>query len=259
MHPAFARTQHRPWALPSRRWTWRQSWLDLLFMHWPMPAQILQPLVPPGLRVQEFEGTSYIGVVPFRMAGVMRRPFPDLPGISAFPELNVRIYVEHEGKAGVWFLSLDATNSLAVWAARTFFHLPYHKAQISFSQRDGTFNYALQRKNGHPEFVGQYWPEGEAYESKPGTLEHWLTERYCLYAIDPRGRLLRSDVHHVPWPLYRAQAKVQTNSMASCLGLTLPNSEPLLHFSPGLDVVIWNAEVVQKTLPTSRTPLPLPL
>jgi uncharacterized protein YqjF (DUF2071 family) len=120
-HASFERLGHRPWALPSSPWVWRQSWLDLLFAHWPMDAALLQRLVPAPLKVQEFDGTSWVGLVPFRMAGVMRRPLPDLPWISAFPELNVRLYVEHEGKPGIWFLSLDAANQLAVWAARRYF------------------------------------------------------------------------------------------------------------------------------------------
>jgi len=133
MHSAFDRVDHRPWPIPSHRWTWRQSWCDLLFAHWPIPAADLRPLVPAPLEVQEFDGTSWIGIVPFRMQGVMRRPWPDLPYFSAFPELNVRLYVEHEGRPGVWFLSLDATSALAVWAARRFFHLPYFHSKIRLS------------------------------------------------------------------------------------------------------------------------------
>jgi uncharacterized protein YqjF (DUF2071 family) len=123
-YPAFARSDHRPFPMPTRRWSWRQRWLDLLFAHWPVPKEQLQALVPSELEVQEFDGTSWIGVVPFRMEDVMLRPLPALPGISAFPELNVRIYVEHQGVPGVWFFSLDASNWLAVRAARTFFTCP---------------------------------------------------------------------------------------------------------------------------------------
>src|SRR5687768_15243199 len=102
----LARQEHRPWPIPTAPWTWRQSWLDLLFAHWPVPASVLRPLIPAALELQELDGSAWIGLVPFRMAGVMRRPLPDVPGISAFPELNVRTYVELDGKPGVWFLSL---------------------------------------------------------------------------------------------------------------------------------------------------------
>src|SRR5688572_16899802 len=133
MHSSLSRLEHRPWPLPAGPWTWRQSWRDLLFAHWPVPAAMLQSLIPKGLVIQEFEGNSWIGLVPFRMTGVMRRPWPDFPWVSAFPELNVRVYVEHErdGKPGVWFLSLDAPNPLAVWTARRFFHLPYFRSAMS--------------------------------------------------------------------------------------------------------------------------------
>ncbi len=101
MHPALTRLDHRPWPIPQAAWAWRQSWHDLLFAHWPVPAKVLQPFVPSTLEVQELDGTSWIGLVPFRMSGVMRRPLPNLPWISAFPELNVRLYVVRDGKPGV--------------------------------------------------------------------------------------------------------------------------------------------------------------
>lgn len=246
-HPALSRTSHRPWLLPSRPWTWRQSWLDLLFAHWPVSADVLRPLVPDGLRVQEFGGTSWLGVVPFRMEGVMRRFLPDLPGVSAFPELNVRIYVEAEGKPGVWFLSLDASNSLAVWAARRFFHLPYHRADMALAWKSETCLYQSQRRQGGQRFEAQYGPVGPEYEATPGTLEHWLTERYCLYARSPRGQLLRNDVHHVPWPLQAAEASIAANSMLDGFGITLDGPPPVLHFSRRVDVVVWDAEQVSGT------------
>ncbi len=228
--------------MPSRRWTWRQSWVDLLFVHWPVPSELLRPLVPPGLTIQEFDGTSWVGVVPFRMEGVMRRPLPDLPFVSAFPELNVRLYVEAEGKPGVWFLSLDATNPLAVWAARRFFYLPYYRAKISVTREDGWFNYTSERVDGDASFAVRYRPTGDVYESAPGTLEHWLTERYCLYALSPEGKLLRNEVHHVPWPLQPAEAQIATNNLLAPSGLRLPSQPPLLHFASRVDVVVWNAD-----------------
>jgi uncharacterized protein YqjF (DUF2071 family) len=243
MHAAFARTDHRPWPLPDAAWTWRQSWRDLLFAHWPVPAAELRPLAPPELEIQEFDGTSWIGVVPFRMAGVMRRPLPDLPWISAFPELNLRLYVEHDGKPGVWFLSLDATNPLAVWAARRFFHLPYFGADMSLDDRGDGIAYRSVRR-AQPRgltFRARYRPTSETYESRPGTLEHWLTERYCLYARSPRGRLYRAEVHHPPWPLQRAEAEIERNELLDPHGLRVSGPPALLHFARRIDVVVWSA------------------
>ena len=198
MHPALEQTDHRPWPVPSGRWTWRQSWCDLLFAHWPIPTALLRPLVPEALTIQTFDGSSWVGVVPFRMEGVMRRPWPDLPWISAFPELNVRLYVEKDGRPGVWFLSLDAANPIAVWAARRFFHLPYYWARMDVRPTDDGIAYTSARRRDDARFEAHYRPSSTPYAATPGTLEHFLTERYCLYAQTKRGRLLRTEVHHAP-------------------------------------------------------------
>jgi uncharacterized protein YqjF (DUF2071 family) len=242
VHPSLAHVDHRPWPLPRTAWTWRQSWRDLLFAHWPIDAKALRPLVPEGLRIQEFEGAAWIGVVPFRMTGVMRRHLPDLPWISAFPELNVRTYVERDGRPGVWFLSLDATNPLAVWAARRFFHLPYHRAEMALADDGRRIDYRSRR--GEARFEGGYMPTSDVYRASPGSLEHWLTERYCLYARDPMGSLWRNEVHHAPWPLQKAEADLRVNTMLSTHGLTLPGPPGLLHFARRVDVVVWSGERV---------------
>ena len=242
MHPSLSHLDHRPWPIPGSPWTWRQSWRDLLFAHWPIEAGALQPLIPDGLKIQEFEGTAWIGVVPFRMTGVMRRPFPDLPWISAFPELNVRTYVERGGRPGVWFLSLDATNPLAVWAARTFFHLPYVHASITLGAEGDRIDYRSERRDAR--FLGSYRPVSDVFRSAPGSLEHWLTERYCLFARDRNGRLWRNDVHHAPWPLQKAEAEIRVNTMLAPHHLEVPGPPPLLHFARRIDVVVWSGERV---------------
>jgi uncharacterized protein YqjF (DUF2071 family) len=178
------------------------------------------------------------------MQGVMRRPLPDLPWVSAFPELNVRLYVEYDGKPGVWFLSLDATNFLAVWAARLLFHLPYHRARIAIEPQDDRqgdrFAYASARSHGGPRFCADYGPSSPVYHASPGTLEHWLTERYCLYAQAPDGGLWRTEVHHAPWPLQRATATIAENSMLAPHGLPIADPPALLHFARQIDVVVWS-------------------
>jgi uncharacterized protein len=243
MHPALAQQAHRPWPIPARAWSWRQTWSDLLFAHWPIEASRLRPLVPPELQIQERDGTSWIGVVPFRMSGVMRRPLPDLPWVSAFPELNVRLYVERDGKPGVWFLSLDATNPLAVWAARRFFHLPYHRADMSLVGDGDGIAYSSRRPDAS--FRGRYRPTSPVYYATPGTLEHWLTERYCLYARAPDASLWRCEVHHAPWPLQSAAATIDENSMTAVHGLELSAPPSQLLFSRRLDVVVWDLEQVK--------------
>lgn len=247
MHSSLRRINHRPWALPKRPWRWRQSWRDLLFAHWPVAASALRHLVPEGVTIDQFAGTSWVGVVPFRMEGVIHRPLPALPLISAFPELNLRLYVQVGGKPGVWFVSLDAGNSLAVWAARRLFHLPYYRATMALRDDGEKIHYDSVRRasSARVAFKGAYWPTGPAVESKPGSLEHFLTERYCLYTATPRGKLLRAEVHHWPWPLQTAAAEIEENLIAEPQGIHV-DGPPLLHFSRRLDVIIWPPEEVVK-------------
>src|SRR3954463_726457 len=163
MHPALRKTDHRPWPLPRGPWLGRQTWNDLLFAHWPCPSSMLRPLVPAGLQIQECEGTSWVGVVPFHMTGVMARGLPDVPGLSAFPELNLRLYVERDGKPGVWFISLDATNALAVWAARRFFHLPYHRARMTHTAAADRVHFRSDRLGTGVSFTATYRPTSEPF------------------------------------------------------------------------------------------------
>ena len=250
MHPALARIDHRPWPLPRQRWTWRQSWCDLLFAHWPVDVRVVRPLVPEELEIDEFEGRTWVGVVPFRMTGVMRRGLPDVPGFSAFPELNLRLYVTREGRPGVWFLSLDADQRLAVWGGRTFFHLPYFRSRIRLQRIDEWFHYECTRRSTPPvRFRARYRPTAQARESVPGTLEHFLTERYCLYAQSPDGRLSCTEVHHLPWPLQDAEAEIEENDLFTPHGLELPGSPALLHFAQNIDVVVWSPAAVASSVP----------
>lgn len=242
MHPALKRVDHRPWPLPEQPWLHRQSWRDLLFAHWPVPAAALRAHVPAPLSVQEFDGTSWVGVVPFRMSGVSGRGLPSVPGLSSFAELNVRLYVEYQGKPGVWFLSLDAASRAAVWAARRFFHLPYHHARMRVESASDEVVYDSVRVHDGVRFEGDYGPISEVYEARPGTLEHFLTERYCLYARSPSGRLYRGHIHHWPWPLQAARAEIRENTLLGPHGIRLPDMPPLLHFSRRLDVVLWLLE-----------------
>ena len=248
VHPALRTTDHRPWPLPAGPWRMRQSWRDLLFAHWPVPAARLRALVPPSIAIQEHDGTSWVGVVPFRMEGVMARPLPDLPGVSAFAELNLRLYVEVGGKPGVWFVSLDAASRLAVWGARRFFHLPYFHAEMAASEDGGRVHYRSVRHGPGPRvaFEGAYGPVSDVLAARPGSLEHFLTERYCLYTQDARGAILRAEIHHAPWPLQRASAEIAENTIGDAQGILLGGAPPLLHFSRRIDVVVWPLERLRR-------------
>jgi uncharacterized protein YqjF (DUF2071 family) len=233
---------HRPWPLPRQPWAMRMQWHDLLFMHWPVDPDALRRYIPPNLAIDIFEGSAWIGVVPFRMRGVVPRWIPAVPYLSAFAEINVRTYVSAEGKPGVWFFSLDAANPIAVEAARDAFHLPYYNARMSCQPIGARVEYSSHRthRNAAPAtFQGQYGPSGPAYLSQPGTLESWLTERYCLYAANQRGTIWRADIHHQQWPLQPAEAEIEHNSMTEQIRLSLPDTQPLLHFARRLDVIAW--------------------
>jgi uncharacterized protein YqjF (DUF2071 family) len=241
----LADTTHRPWALPNRPWMLAMQWHDLLFMHWPVPPHLLRPSIPPSLSIDTFDGMAWLGVAPFHMTGVGPRGVPSLPWLSAFPELNVRTYVTTAGKPGVWFLSLDAANPVAVRLARLVFHLPYFDARMASERSGEAVRYrSIRTHRGSPNlaFRGTFQPIGPVYQAAPGTLDHFLTERYCLYTTDRRGRLWRGDIHHAPWPLQPAAVEVEVNLMTRPLGLTLPDTPPLLHFARRLDVVAWLLE-----------------
>lgn len=184
----------------------------------------------------------------------MRRPLPDIPWVSAFPELNLRLYVEHDGMPGVWFLSLDATNPFAVWAAKTFFHLPYWHSRITFTKKDDRVEYhcrsshSLRRVN----LSASYRPISEPTVAAEGSLEQFLMERYRLYCRSRDGRLYRCQVHHKPWPLQVAEATISADSLLAPHGLTLPATQPLLHFSKGVEVVVWSLDEIKTGLSKSK-------
>lgn len=234
---------HRPWPAPAAPWNMLQKWHDLLFIHWPVPPDGLRSLVPADLEIDTFDGSAWVGVVPFRMSGVRVRRVPPLPGASAFPELNVRTYVTKNGKPGVWFFSLDATSALAVAGARRLFHLPYFRAQISMTHaEDGSIRYRSSRTHrGAPaaDLRVFYKPVGDVFQARSGSLECFLTERYCLYAHHA-GQTYRSEIDHAPWPLQNAEAQIKLNTMAAASAIALPNGKPLLHFAHFQDVKVWN-------------------
>jgi uncharacterized protein YqjF (DUF2071 family) len=239
-------TGHRPWPLPQGPWIMAQSWHDLLFAHWPVPSDNLRSLIPAALEIDTFAGQAWIAVVPFRMSGVRLRGTPALPALSAFPELNVRTYVVHDGKPGVWFFSLDAGNALAVAIARAWFHLPYFRASMQ-CRPEGEF-LAYQSKRTHraappAALLCRYGATGEAFQPRPGTVEHFLTERYCLYAASQQ-KLIRGEIHHPPWSLQVADAEFVVNTMAVAAGVDLPATKPLLHFARRQHIVAWPPRMV---------------
>jgi uncharacterized protein YqjF (DUF2071 family) len=248
MHPSLAQLDHRPWPLPRGPWAMTQTWHDLLFAHWPVDAAALARAcaLPPELELDAWDGRAWLGIVPFRMSGVRVRAFPPLPGTHAFPELNVRTYVRlrarPDDKPGVWFLSLDATSALAVAAARAWFALPYFRARMSCRADGERIVYSHERcdaRGAASALALEYEPTGDAERARRGSFESWATDRYCLYALTRAGRLLRSEIHHAPWPLQPARAAWRANSAAQAHGIALPDCPPHLAFARRIEVAIW--------------------
>lgn len=225
-----------------------QSWRDLLFAHWPYPADDLRAVLPPQLPLDTFEGQAWIGVVPFKIENLRARGMPPLPGLSSFPELNVRTYVTIDDKPGVYFFSLDAANPVAVQAARILFHLNYFNAEMSFATTPDGIEYTSQRtdsRGGSAWFRAHYASDGEVAMSLPGTLQHFLTERYCLYGVDGDGGVHRLQIHHRPWLLQPARAEIDAVELITVTtGLPAPIGEPLLHYSPLQHMIGWPPETL---------------
>ena len=195
------------------------------------------------LPLDVYDGRGWIGVIPFHMTNVTARGVPPLPGLSAFPELNVRTYVVVDGKPGVYFFSLDAASTLAVIGARTLFNLPYFRAAMAVNTAARRVTYrSVRRSASNAQFAATYGPTGLASPGRPGTLEHFLTERYCLYTVTRSGEPRRVDIHHMPWPLQPADAQIAVNTMASAAGITLPDAAPILHFAKRMDVLAWGPQ-----------------
>lgn len=223
-------------------WLFRMRWLDLLFAHWPMDPSALATLLPVGLELDTFNGMSWLGIVPFTMADVAPRGVPAIPGLSSFPEINVRTYVRHRGRPGVLFLSLDAASRTTVEGGRRVFHLPYFRAEMASVRGGDAIAYRSRRidRRGPPaSFTARYRATGPAATAEPGSLADWLTRRMCLFASDRRGRIVRTDIAHADWPLRSAEAEIEENTMAAAHGLHLPDRAPLLMAVDRIDVRGW--------------------
>lgn len=225
----------------------KQTWSDLLFLHVTADPANIQELLPDGLTVDTFpdetgEEKAWVGLVTFRMSGVRFVGTPAFPGLSAFPEFNVRTYVHQAGKdPGVWFFSLDAANPIACQVARTAYHLPYHESTMRCLRNENHVEYSSRRwkpSKAGPVDVRASCDVGRSLGSAtPGTLDFFLAERYLLYAYR-RNRLFKGLVHHTPYPLNEVDAY-------QCEETLLAASEipagPWVHkiFSPGVTVDVY--------------------
>lgn len=219
-----------------------QTWEHLLFAHWPVDPEELERVVPPQLPLDVVDGQAWVGVTPFAVKGLRVRGAAPPPVLSSFPEINVRTYVTVNGRPGIFFFSLDTSSRLGVETARRTYRLPYFHARQRFDGR--TFESARTHGDGPPAgFRGTYRATGEPSTSPPGSIDHFLTERYCLYTLDDEGHAWRGEIHHGPWRLQAAEAHIELNTMGKQIGLDLDGT-PLLHFADRQDVVFWRIEPV---------------
>ena len=241
-------TNHRPFPMPQNRsWIMAQSWQKLLFAHYRVDSDIIRPMIPAELEIDTYEGEAWISVVPFLMNYVHLRGLPSFPTTGKFPELNVRTYVTHGDKAGVWFFSLDAASILAVTVARLTFNLPYYYAKMSIETAQNTVHYKSQRQ--HPSaspanFDAQYTPTAPIQAYDPASLDRWLTDRYVLYSANRQGKLFIGHITHLPWQLQPARAVFEHNNMAEALSIPLLDTVPLLHYVEHIDVIAWAIQAI---------------
>jgi hypothetical protein len=225
-------------------WVMTQRWNDLLFLHYAIPAEKLRPLVPEVLALDTYEHTGWVSITPFWINHLRPPGVPSLPWVSHFAEINVRTYVTYEGKPGVYFFSLDASHLSAVWGARIFYRLPYWHASMKVRGR-GKPKLQFQSKRSHgpkpAELRISYGPIAPGVPARRGSLEHFLTERYCLYSVN-RERMYRADIHHLPWSLEPVEVELALNTMAQTAGIDLRASPDLTHFSRSLKVLVWAPE-----------------
>lgn len=220
----------------------RQRWAELGFFHWAVSPELICSRLPEGLHVDTFDGTAWLGIVPFLMQRIRPVGLPPLPWLSWFHELNVRTYVHDDsGTPGVWFFSLDCNQPLAVEMARRFFHLPYQHAKMGSKIAEGSVEYHSRRKSPKAAEAVFNYPRPTA--PKPaimGSLEWFLVERYTLFSVDQKGNLHSGRVHHAPY-------EIETMSHGECStlpflwnGFTEPDTPPVSLISANpVDVTVF--------------------
>ncbi|WP_257454875.1 YqjF family protein [Archangium lipolyticum] len=239
-----------PTRRPDERPVMYQRWKHLLFLHWSLPPEVVAPLLPPGLTLDTFDGRAWVGLVPFTMRGVRPRGLPAVGFLSDFHETNVRTYVHFQGKdPGVWFFSLEAANAIAVRLARAWFKLPYHYAgmELTAGPQGSSYAYRSERRWPGPtpaRCAVRCTPKGTVSNSTPGTLQHFLVERYFLYST-AHGQLFRGQVHHTPYQVRGADVEGLDETLLAAAGIPRPSEPPMALFSEGVDVDVFRLRCVE--------------
>lgn len=221
----------------------RQQWCDLAYVHWRYPAAEVQRLLPAGLTVDTFDGSAWVGLIPFRMRDVGAARGPAVPYLGTFSEVNVRTYVHAGGRPGVWFFSLDVDRLIPALVARASYRLPYCWGGTSHRRLGSSTTTVVRRR----------WPnrvEESTLRIDVGgpivadELDVFLTARWGLYSRSRRG-LRYAPVDHEPWPLRSASVASVEDSLVEAAGLPTPEGEPHVRFSDGVSVRIGRPTRVQ--------------
>lgn len=214
-----------------------QGWYDLLFAHWRFSPQRIRELVPPELEIDTFGGEAWISIASFRLRLRPRGLFA-MGKLWVFPELNCRTYVRFRGQDGIFFFSLDAGSLAAVLGARAFFHVPYFHSRMRIAREGSQVRFKSERRFSSASFLAEYRPISAVDPAAPGSLEHWLTERYCFFTA-VRGTVFRTDIQHVPWPMQKAEAEISVNTIGKAAGLSLEGPPALVGYVEQQEVLVW--------------------
>lgn len=210
-----------------------QTWNEHVFLHWPFEPAQLERLLPGSVELETYDGAAWLGVTAFLLTSLRLRGLPPLPGISSFPEVSVRTYVTRYGKPGLWYFALDAGSTLAVEAAKRVYRLPYARSQMRYVREGSRVH--LESARAGAAFSADYGGVGDAFTAEPGSLDGFLTERYCIYTEDG-GRAYRAELHHPPWRLQRGVATVDVNTFTP---MPLPAPPAHVLYAERQDAVVW--------------------
>ena len=215
----------------------KQQWRDLAYIHWRYDPAVVQELLPEGIEVDTFDGSAWVGLIPFSMRNISFPLIPPVPYFGSFPEVNVRTYVKRNGVPGVWFFSLDVNRLIPAFVARTTYFIPYCWGKASHKKVEVKLLTSVTRR----------WPSkssshielsiGERIES-PSDLAHFLSARWGLYSKGFGGKLRYAPVDHEQWQLYEASIVILDDHLVTAAGLPTPTGEAYVMFSPGVSVRI---------------------
>lgn len=225
------RAPHLPWVM-------KQTWSDILFVHYPVKRELLERLIPKALTLDTLDGYGWVTIVPYLTSTMRMKGLPAIPGMQSFPGYNIRTYVTFNGKTGVYFFGLTAANWISANMAKIFFNLPYYYVAMNFRRQGNRIEFGGETI-GEDALICQYKPITEKFLARKGSLDEWLVERYCLYTTNQKGEPLRCDILHQPWLLQKAEASFFHNELLSKYKILPESTDPILHFSNKVVVRIW--------------------